>query len=88
MSGEYTRKLFSRRERGCGNKIIFESSSLDICQHVNKALQLVTLMDRGAMTPNEVREYLGLPPVNGGDEALLAKIQELLTEGSGTDENN
>ena len=87
MSGEYTRKLFSRRERGCGNKIIFESSSLTFASMSTK-LQLVTLMDRGAMTPNEVREYLGLPPVNGGDEALLRKDTGILTEGSGTDENN
>ena len=28
MSREYTRKLFSRRERGCGNEIVFESSVL------------------------------------------------------------
>ncbi|HBT17039.1 MAG TPA: phage portal protein, partial [Firmicutes bacterium] len=28
MSGEYTRKLFTRRERGFGNRIIFEASSL------------------------------------------------------------
>lgn len=87
MSGEYTRKLFSRRERGCGNKIIFESSSLTFASMSTK-LKLVTLMDRGAMTPNEVREYIGLPPVNGGDEALLRKDTGILTEGSGTDENN
>ena len=87
MSGEYTRKLFSRRERGCGNKIIFESSSLTFASMSTK-LQLVTLMDRGAMTPNEVREYLGLPPVDGGDEALLRKDTGILTEGSGTDEND
>lgn len=87
MSGEYTRKLFTRRERGCGNKIIFESSSLTFASMSTK-LQLVTLMDRGAMTPNEVREYFGLAPVNGGDEALLRKDTGTLTEGSGSDENN
>jgi len=80
MSGEYTRKLFTRRERGCGNSIIFESSSLTFAS-MNTKLQLVQLLDRGAMTPNEVRGYFGLAPVEGGDEALLRKDTGKLAEG-------
>ena len=72
MSGEYTRKLFSRRERGCGNEIIFESSSLTFASMTTK-LNLVSFVDRGIMTPNEVRKYLNLVPLDGGDKALLRK---------------
>lgn len=66
MSGEYTRKLFTRRERGFGNKIIFESSNLTFASMKTK-LDLVQYVDRGIMTPNEVREILHYAPLEDGD---------------------
>lgn len=72
MSGEYTRKLFTRRERGCGNKIVFESSALTFASMATK-LNLVGFVDRGIMTPNEVRGYFNLEPIDGGDKPLLRK---------------
>lgn len=69
MSGEFTRKLFSRRERGFGNKIIFESSNLTFASMKTK-LALKEMVDRGALTPNEWRDILNLAPVEGGDEVI------------------
>lgn len=69
LSGEYTRKLFSRRERGFGNKIVFESSNLTFASMQTK-LSLVNYVDRGIMTPNEVREVLNMAPIEGGDTAI------------------
>lgn len=66
LSGEYTRKLFSRRERGFGNKIVFESSNLAFASMATK-LALVQLVDRGAMNPNELREVFHYAPVEGGE---------------------
>lgn len=80
MSNEYTRKLFSRRERGCGNKIIFESSALTFASMSTK-LNLVGFVDRGIMTPNEVRRYFNLEPLDGGDIPLLRKDTEKRTTG-------
>lgn len=69
LSGEYTRKLFSRRERGFGNKIIFESSNLTFASMQTK-LNLVQYVDRGIMNPNEVRAILNMAPREGGDEYI------------------
>lgn len=80
MSNEFTRKLFSRKERAFGNRIIFESSNLTYASMSTK-LQLVQYVDRGVMTPNEVRYYLNLAPIDGGDKALLRKDTGILTEG-------
>lgn len=66
LAGEYTRKLFTRRERGYGNKIVFESSNLTYASMSTK-LQLVSMVDRGIMSPNEVRKLLNYAPVEGGD---------------------
>jgi HK97 family phage portal protein len=69
LSGEYTRKLFSRTERGYGNKIIFEASNLQYASMATK-LNLVQMVDRGALTPNEWRQVMNLPPIEGGDEPI------------------
>ena len=66
LSGEYTRKLFSRRERGFGNRIIFESSNLNFASMQTK-LNLVQYIDRGVLSPNELRNILNLPPIPDGD---------------------
>lgn len=66
LSGEFTRKLFSRRERGFGNKILFESSNLSFASMQTK-LSLVGCIDRGALNVNEFREVLNKAPIPGGD---------------------
>lgn len=82
MSNEYTRKLFSRRERGFGNKIIFEASSLQYASMKTK-LELVQFVDRGMMTPNEVRKIMNLTPIEGGDIAVRRLDTAPIKEGGG-----
>jgi len=72
MAREYSRKLFTRLERSRGNQIVFESSALTFASMKTK-LELVQFVDRAIMTPNEVRSYLNLVPIEGGDRALLRK---------------
>lgn len=66
ISEEFTRKIFTRRERAVGNAIICEASSLQYASMSTK-LSLTQFVDRGLMTANEVRALLALPPVEGGD---------------------
>lgn len=81
LSGEYTRKLFSRRERGFGNKIMFEASNLTFASMKTK-LDLTRYVDRGIMSPNEVREILHYAPREGGDTYILRKDTGQLGKGS------
>lgn len=69
LSNELTRKIFTRRERGFGNKIVFAANNLQYASMQTK-LGLQAMVDRGAMTPNEWREVLNLPPVADGDKPL------------------
>lgn len=69
LSNEFSRKLFSRRERGHGNKIVFESSALQYASMRTK-LSLVQLVDRGALVNNEWRRVLNLGPIEGGDKPI------------------
>lgn len=81
MSGEYTRKLFTRRERGCGNRIYFEAASLQYASMSTK-LALQALVDRSAMTPNEWRAALNLAPIEGGDKPLR-RLDTQIVDGGG-----
>lgn len=66
LGSEYTRKLFTRRERAFGNRVVFEASSWDGASLSTK-LNLLQMVDRGALTPNEWRGAFNLAPVAGGD---------------------
>ncbi len=67
---ELTYKVFSERQRGFGNEIIFESNRLQYLSMTQK-LEMVQYIDRGIMTPNELRAVLNLAPIDGGDKPLL-----------------
>lgn len=69
LSQEFTRKLFSRRERGFGNRIVFGAADLSYASMRTK-LELRQMVDRGAMVPNEWRRILNLPPIPGGDKPI------------------
>lgn len=69
MSLEFTSKLFTERELGHGNEIIFESNRLQYASTTTK-LNLMQMVDRGALTPNEWREVFNLAPVEGGDKPI------------------
>lgn len=69
LNNEYTRKLFSDREIGHGNKIVFESLNLQYAS-MNTKLELWQMVDRGALIPNEWRRIFNLGPVEGGDKPI------------------
>lgn len=69
LSGEFTRKIFSRKQRGFGNSIVFEASNLQ-CASLSTKLALVQMVDRGAMTPNEWRQAFNLAPLEDGDKPI------------------
>ena len=69
MGETYSVRLFSRRERGCGNRIVFEASNLQ-CASLASKLAMQAMVDRGAMTPNEWRAVMNMAPVEGGDQPI------------------
>lgn len=69
MGDNYSVKIFTRRERGCGNRIVFEASNLQ-CASLSSKLALQAMVDRGAMTPNEWRATLNMAPIEGGDNPI------------------
>ena len=69
LSLELTAKVFTERERGFGNAIIFEANRLQYASTKTK-LELREMVDRGALTPNEWREAFNMAPIEGGDKPI------------------
>lgn len=79
LSSAFTKVFFTPRERGFGNKIVFESSSLTYASMQTK-LQLVQFVDRGMLTPNEVRQIMNLGTIEGGD-VVIRRLDTAPTKG-------
>lgn len=69
MGAVYTVKVFTRKERGHRNEIVFEANNLQ-CASLQTKLAFQAMVDRGAMLPNEWRATMNLAPVEGGDEPI------------------
>lgn len=69
MHQTYTVGIFTRKERGFGNRIVFEANNLQ-CASLTTKLAFQAMVDRGAMTPNEWRETMNMAPVPGGDQPI------------------
>lgn len=80
LANEFTRKLFTRKKRNYGNKIIFEASNLS-CATISTKLNFLQMVDRGALTPNEWRAIFNLAPVEGGDKPIRRLDTRPTTEG-------
>lgn len=66
LGTELTRKIYSEREIAFGDGVIYESNRINYASTKTK-LDMVALVDRGALTPNEWRMMFNLAPVEGGD---------------------
>lgn len=85
MQNEYTRKIFTRRERGCGNRIYFEAANLK-CASLSTKLALREMVDRGALTPNEWRDTFNYAPIEGGDVPIRRLDTAAITSEGGDEE--
>lgn len=72
LSLEITSKLFTKKEQGFGNEIIFEANRLQYASNTTKINLLKETMPFGILTINEGREVLNLAPVEGGEKRLMS----------------
>lgn len=85
LSLELTRKIFTERELSYDNRVWYESNRLQYASAKTK-ISMVSLVDRGLMTPNEYRELFNMAAYEGGDEFVL-RLDTAKT-GDSTDKEN
>ncbi|HBF5909309.1 TPA: phage portal protein [Clostridioides difficile] len=79
LSNQYTEKLFTRKARSFGNEIVFEASNLQYASMSTK-LNLVQMVDRGSLTPNEWRKIMNLSPIEDGNKPVR-RLDTAVVEG-------
>ena len=72
LSLEFTFKIFTDRERGCGNKIVFTSNRLQYATLQTRSAIGKDLFDRGVITINEYRDLMYMPQIDGGDVRMVS----------------
>lgn len=79
LQNELTRRLFTKRERGCGNYIAVEAANI-ACASWSTKLALCAMVDRQALLPNEWRSAFNWAPLPGGDVPLRRLDTEAVNE--------
>ena len=72
LSLECTTKLFTSREQGHGNEVIFEANRLQYVSAKTKIQLIKELSPLGLLTVNEGREIFNLGPVEDGDKRYVS----------------
>lgn len=63
--------LFTQREREQGTSVTVTSNRLQYMSNNDKLRVSATMLDRGIMSINDVRDIWNLPPVEGGDVRVI-----------------
>lgn len=70
MGLQFTMKLFSDRQLGFGNSIMFEANRLQYASTATKVNLIKESAPYGVMSINEMREIFNMAPVEDGDKRL------------------
>ena len=71
FSETMTKAMFSERERAQGSGIIATSNRLQFMSNNDKLTISSTMLDRGVMSINEIRDIWNLAPVEDGDRRII-----------------
>ena len=71
FSETMTKAMFSERERAQGSGVIATSNRLQFMSNNDKLTISSTMLDRGVMSINEIRDIWNLAPVEDGDRRII-----------------
>ena len=81
LSQEFTEKIFTPKQRGFGNEIVFETNRLSYMSTASKVKLASVMVPAGAIRRNELRElfgYAGLPGKEG--EEIVVSLNYVKTQ--------
>lgn len=89
LSDVMTKMLYTNRELGTGNRVMFTSNRLQYMSNTDKLSVSAQMADRGLMTRNEIRSIWNLPPLPAelGDSLPVRGEYYDLKEGEQNDAN-
>lgn len=82
-----TNMTFSDKELSYGNEIMYSANRLQYASNTTKLNISSSMLDRGVLSRNEVREIWQMPRVEGGDEYVIRGEYMSTDEVEGEEEN-
>lgn len=80
LSLEFTYKIFSERERGFGNKIVFVANKLQYATTQTKMTVMQALFDRGFITINQGLEMMDMPSLGEEGDIRMVSLNYVKTD--------
>ena len=88
FSEAMTKAMFSERERAQGSGLMATANRLQFMSNADKLTISSTMLDRGVMSINEVRDIWNLAPVDDGDRRIIrGEYYDASEKVGGNDEN-
>lgn len=88
FSEAMTKAMFSERERAQGSGIIATANRLQFMSNADKLTISSTMLDRGVMSINEIRDIWNLAPVEDGERRIIrGEYYDASEKVGGNDEN-
>ena len=88
FSEAMTKAMFSERERAQGSGLIATANRLQFMSNADKLTISSTMLDRGVMSINEIRDIWNLAPVEDGDKRIIrGEYYDASEKVGGNDEN-
>lgn len=88
FSEAMTKAMFSERERAQGSGLIATANRLQFMSNADKLTISSTMLDRGVMSINEIRDIWNLAPVEDGDRRIIrGEYYDASEKVGGNDEN-
>ena len=86
-----TNMLFTDKEKGYGNEVMFTANRLQYAKTETKLQVVAQMFDRGFMTHNQGLEIFNLPPIEDGDRLFIRReyieVDKLGKEGEEPNDN-
>lgn len=87
LSEELTKKIFTEREKGFGNYVIYEANKLQFASMKTKISIYKEIVLYGGMTINEWRAGNNMPPLTNGDTPIMRLDAAPVDESEGNNDN-
>lgn len=86
MALQFTSKVFTGRQQGFGNEIIFEANRLQYASNAEKVQVATLLTNIGAASLDQILEIFNMPTIGGEEGSRRVQTLNMVKAGAGADQ--
>jgi hypothetical protein len=86
MALQFTSKVFTGRQQGFGNEIIFEANRLQYASNTEKVQVATLLTNIGAASLDDILTIFNMPTIGGEEGSRRVQTLNMVKAGTGADQ--